>query len=128
MMAEAKNELGRKGLWFGANMPTGYIPDRREEIDGEVNPDYRKIFPYWRHGEKIDWLYDKFMEQAGNVSGLRREIAMLPYLFPPFEDHIVKEIVNRCPLTKVLDENGNLRKVSVIDEAEPFELVGRSTA
>src|SRR6266699_7173430 len=23
MMAEAKNELGRKGLWFGANMPTG---------------------------------------------------------------------------------------------------------
>ncbi|HZU70563.1 MAG TPA: hypothetical protein VFA09_25040 [Ktedonobacteraceae bacterium] len=45
MMAEAKNELGRRGLWFGANMPTGYIPDRREEIDGRENPDYRKIFP-----------------------------------------------------------------------------------
>ena len=118
-MAEAKNELGRKGLWFGANMPTGYIPDRREEIDGEVNPDYRKIFPYWRHGEKIDWLYDKFMEQAGNVSGLRREIAMLPYLFPPFEDHIVKEIVNRCPLTKVLDENGKLLLCPVAQRNQP---------
>lgn len=108
MMAEAKNELGRRGLWFGANMPTGYIPDRREEIDGRENPDYRKIFPYWRHAEKIDWLYDKFMELVGNVTGLRREIARLPYLFPPFEDQIDKEIVNRCPLTKVLDENGKL--------------------
>jgi hypothetical protein len=48
------------------------------------------------------------MELAGNVTGLRREIARLPYLFPPFEDHIDKEIVNRCPLTKVLDEHGKL--------------------
>ena len=108
MMAEAKNELGRRGLWFGANMPTGYIPDRREEIDGRENPDYRKIFPYWPHGEKIDWLYDKFMEMAGNVAGMCREVARLPYLFPPFEEHIDKEIVNRCPLTKVLDEDGKL--------------------
>ncbi len=109
MMAESKAEIARKGLWFGANMPTGYIPDRREELEnGEENPDYRKISPYWLHGKRVQWLFDRFMDLAGNVTALGREINRLPYLFPPFEDHIDREIVKRCQLTKILDEEGKL--------------------
>src|SRR6266487_1039722 len=82
-MLAAKAELGKAGRWEGGNLPPGYIPDRREKVEGRRNPDYRLFIPYDPHAEVTRWLFDRFWELAGNVRALLREIARREILSNP---------------------------------------------
>jgi hypothetical protein len=116
-MLAAKTELGKMGRWEGANLPPGYIPDRREKIDGQRNPDYRlfKIYQPWV--EPINWLFDRFWELGGHPKGLLKEISRREYVFPAFEKWVDKEIVAKCHLAKVLDEDGEIKGYTIKTES-----------
>jgi predicted site-specific integrase-resolvase len=115
-MLAAKAELGKAGRWEGGNLPPGYIPDRREKVEGRRNPDYRLFIPYDPHAEVTRWLFDRFWELAGNVRALLREIARREILFPAFESWVDKEIVAKMHCTKVFDEKGEIKGYTILSE------------
>lgn len=108
-MIAARDELSMAGFWACGNLPIGYIVDRREKVDGVRNPLYRKYIIYKPHAVIVAWLFARFRELAGQTNELFREIGRYEILFPAFDSSIEEELVTRCRLKKVVDENGRIK-------------------
>jgi predicted site-specific integrase-resolvase len=108
-MLAAREELALAGFWACGNLPVGYLVDRREKVDGVKNPLHRKYIVYKPHAAIVIWLFLRFRELAGQINELFREISRLDYLFPAFDESIDEELITRCRLKKVLDENGRIK-------------------
>ncbi len=115
-MLAAQDVLGQIGRWGGWNLPPGYIVDRREKIDGELNPNYRLYIPYQPHAEILDRLHDRYWELNFNTMALLREIARREYLFPAFEPWVDKEFHTKLCLTRVLDDRGKIKGYTITSD------------
>ena len=116
-MLAAQDELWSTGYWSGGNLPMGYIVDRREKVDGQKNPNYRKYVIYEPHAEIICWLFERYRQLLGNLNLLLKEILQRPFLFPAFNQNIEEEIINKfSQYTKVLDEEGNIKGYTINSE------------
>ena len=85
-MLPAKARVSMRGQADGRMVSIGYIVDRREFIDRENNPNYRKFIPYEPHATVVRWLFKRYRELNGNLMRLHREISSWPFVFPLFED------------------------------------------
>lgn len=108
-MLAAREELARAGFWACGNLPIGYLVDRREKVDRQKNPLYRKYVPYPRHACVICWLFERFKELAGNANELFQEIQRREYLFPAFDEGVDEELVSRFRLKRVLGADGTIK-------------------
>ncbi len=112
-MIAARDELSRAGFWACGNLPIGFLVDRREKVDGRKNPLYRKYVPYPHHAPIIEWLFERFMEIAGNANELFQEISRREYLFPAFDASVDEELVSRYRLKRVLRSDGTIKGYTV---------------
>lgn len=107
-MNAARDELARTGHWAGGALNVGYVPDKREVVDGQPNPKYLVYIPYAPHVPNVVWLFERFRQLEGSVRALFVEVKKLPYLFVPFDDEVEPEVKRRLLLKKVFDEQGKL--------------------
>jgi hypothetical protein len=104
----SRDALGRMGRWVGFGLTLGYIPDRREKIDGLPNPDYLLYIPYAPHVEAANWHFDGFIALGCSLKAMAHEIAKLDWTFPAFDDWVDREILGQTHQYKVLDDKGNI--------------------
>ncbi len=84
------------GEWAGlGDPPTGFIVDFNDD-----SPTYKKLIPYWPHIEKVDELYQLFMELCGNISLFYRRLRESPVIFPEFEPWVDPRNVKRFKMAK----------------------------
>jgi len=104
MMHTFKDEVGYSGRWAGWSLPTGFMVDLREYIDGEENPNFKKYVPYASWAERVARLQERYREIGGNVNELYRELERTGFLFPPVDDSFPKELRGKIHL-KLVYEN-----------------------
>ncbi len=107
-MNAARDELAKTGHWAGGALSVGYVPDKREFIDGKTNPKYLIYIPYAPHVPKVAWLYERFRQLEGSLRALFTEVQKLPFMFEPFGSEINIEVASRLLLKKVFGENNQL--------------------
>jgi hypothetical protein len=103
MMHALKDELGYSGCWVGGGLPTGFMVDLRERINGRENPNYKKYIPYSSWAERVARLQVRYRELGGNVNELYRELERTGFLFPPLDDSVPKELRGRIAITEVYE-------------------------
>ncbi len=101
--------IGRMGRWVGFGLTLGYIPDRRERIDGLPNPDYLLYVPYAPHIEAANWHFDRFIATGCHLMQFAREIEKLDCTFPAFEEWVDREILAQIHQYRVLDSDGKIK-------------------
>jgi hypothetical protein len=103
MMHAYRNELGYAGCWVGSSIPTGFMVDLREIINGEENPNYRKYIPYHPWAVHVARLTERYRELVGSINELFRELERTGFLFPPLDETFPKELYSRIPITPVYE-------------------------
>jgi len=101
MMHASRNELGYSGCWVGGAIPSGFMVDLQEKINGEENPHFKKYLPYAPWAEKVAWLTLRYRELAGNLNELFRELETIGFLLPPLDDTFPKELRTCIAITPV---------------------------
>jgi hypothetical protein len=104
MMHALKDEVGYSGRWVGHALPTGFMVDLREKINGEDNPNYKKYTPYKPWAVHVTRLQERFREAGGNVNELYRQLVREGFLFPPLDDTFPKELRNKIAITPVYED------------------------
>lgn len=104
-MLGAREEAAKAGRWTGYGIPTGYIPDLREKVDGQRNPNYMRFISYSAHLEKMAWAYQRYRQLAGSVHDLFREIYRQKDFFPPFDEDVPDKVLTHCrPLMQMFKD------------------------
>ncbi len=79
-MLRRRDMVVKLGQWGGVGaVPIGYIIC----ID-EKSPLVGKFIPYEPHAKIVFWIFIRFIELAFDFGALCREVADMPYVFPPF--------------------------------------------
>ena len=103
MMHAFKDEVGYSGRWAGWALPTGFMVDLREYINGEANPNYKKYIPYAPWAEIVARLQERYREIHGNINELYRELERTGFLFPPLDESFPKELRGKIGLKPVYE-------------------------
>ena len=103
MMHAFKDEVGYSGRWAGWALPTGFMVELREFINGEENPNYKKYVPYAPWAEIVARLQERYREIHGNINELYRELERTGFLFPPLDDSFPKELRGKIALKPVYE-------------------------
>jgi uncharacterized protein (UPF0147 family) len=100
-LQDKKEAFSRQGRYDGRNLAPGYIVDRRVKIDGEDNPDYKKLMVYSEHAEKTLSIFQQLVDCGGKPKKLYRELKKLPVLYPDFDANVDPRTVSKLHLQKV---------------------------
>ncbi len=103
MMHALKDELGYSGCWVGGGLPTGFMVDLRERINGRDNPTYKKYVPYPAWAERVARLQVRYRELGGNVNELYRELERTGFMFPPLDESVPKELRGKIAISEVYE-------------------------
>jgi len=90
-----------EGKYDGRTIPVGYIVDRRKEIGGVPNPQYKKLMEYKPHAEVVTRIFLRYISISGRAKKLYNELLKIPVLFPDFEKDVDPRNVKRLLLKKV---------------------------
>ena len=84
----ARARSSSRGQYDGRSLSIGFIVDRRECIDGEKNPNFKKWMPYEPHAAVVRHIFSRFFSLGGKTKELYTELAALPVLFPSFDNDV----------------------------------------
>ena len=104
MMHALKDELGYAGYWVGGAVPTGFSVDLREKVNGQDNPNHKRLIPYQPWAVHVARIAERFREVAGNVNELYRQLIQENFMFPPLDETFPKEIRKKINLTPVYED------------------------
>jgi hypothetical protein len=80
-MLRRRDMVVRLGQWGGIGaIPVGYIT-----CSDETSPLCGKFIPYEPHAKVVLWIFVRFIELGYDFGALCREVADMPFVFPPFE-------------------------------------------
>lgn len=102
------------GEWAGiGDLQIGYIVDLDED-----SPTFKKRIPYAAHVDIVRReIFEAFAEVGGEIGLLNRRIALSPVIFPFFEPHIDRRIVNKfnkwstCSNGYILQHGNTIRSI-----------------
>lgn len=103
MMQAFRDEVGYAGCWAGWALPTGFMVDFRDTINGGENPNYKKYVPYTPWATQVARLQTRYREIGGNVNELYRELERTAFLFPPLDERFPTELQGKIAITEVYE-------------------------
>src|SRR6266487_780127 len=84
LLHAARLRKARRGLYAGlGSVPRGFIVDY-----DKTTKTYKKLIPYWKHGDAVFSLFERFYSLCGDFSQLCREVEAMPYVFSDFENWV----------------------------------------
>lgn len=105
LLHEARGNKARRGEYDGRPARVGFIVDRDKE-----SPTYGKLIPYEPHAEVVERLYRRYRDLGGEFNMLKREVAKMKVVFPPFEPWVDPKDVSKLQLIKVCAVHGQDRE------------------
>lgn len=98
---DKKEMFSLQGRFDGRNLAPGYIIDRREKIDGEANPNYKKLIEYPPHSKVTLDIFKLLVQCGGKPKKLYKELKKQPVLYPDFDASVDPRTVSKLHLQKV---------------------------
>ncbi len=98
---DKKEQFAMRGQYDGRSIPPGFIVDRRATIAGVDNPNYKKLMEYEPHAQRMQDIFERFVQVGGKPKKLYIELQKIPILFPDFDASIDRRTVSRFALKKV---------------------------
>jgi hypothetical protein len=98
-MHRRRSLAARSGQWAGlGSITVGYIANRDKK-----SPMYGIFIIYEPHAQVVRWLFVRIVELAFDLNALKRELQLMPFVFPKFESWVDRVFVERCNLR---EQNG----------------------
>ena len=108
-MHPARIRAAKQGLWSGlGDVSIGYVVD----IDPK-SPTHKRFLVYEPHAELVRYLFTRFMELAGDLSKLMKELEANRIVFPPIPEELKHTIYLKSRMMKI--SGGQLRTRTALE-------------
>jgi DNA invertase Pin-like site-specific DNA recombinase/uncharacterized protein (UPF0147 family) len=100
-LQDKKDMFSLQGRYDGRNLAAGYVIDKREKINGEDNPNYKKLIAYPPHAEVTLSIFEQLIQCGGKPKRLYRELKKKAVLYPDFDESVDPHTASKLHLQKV---------------------------